>query len=39
MLKRVIPILLVKYKELVKSIRFKNHNYIGDVINAIKIYN
>jgi len=39
MLKRVIPILLVKDKELVKSIRFKNHNYIGDVINAIKIYN
>lgn len=39
MLKRVIPILLIKNRELVKSVCFKNHNYIGDVINAVKIYN
>jgi len=39
MLKRVVPILLIKNRELVKSVRFNNHNYIGDVINAVKIYN
>lgn len=39
MLKRVIPILTLKNKELVKSIQFNNHKYIGDIINAVKIYN
>jgi len=39
MLKRIIPILLLKNGELVKSVQFMNHNYIGDVINAVKIYN
>ncbi|MDG1841313.1 MAG: HisA/HisF-related TIM barrel protein [Crocinitomicaceae bacterium] len=39
MLKRVIPILLLKNDELVKSIQFKKHKYIGDIINAVKIYN
>ena len=36
---RVIPILLLKNNGLVKSIRFKNHRYIGDPINAVKIFN
>ena len=36
---RVIPILLLKDNGLVKSIRFKNHRYIGDPINAVKIFN
>jgi len=36
---RVIPILLLKGKGLVKSVRFKNHRYIGDPINAVKIFN
>ena len=36
---RVIPILLLKNKGLVKSIKFKNHRYIGDPINAVKIFN
>jgi len=36
---RVIPILLLKGKGLVKSIKFKDYNYIGDPINAVKIFN
>jgi len=36
---RVIPVLLLKNKGLVKSIKFKNHRYIGDPINAVKIFN
>jgi cyclase len=36
---RVIPILLLKGKVLVKSIAFKDHRYIGDPINAVKIFN
>ncbi|MBI34613.1 MAG: imidazole glycerol phosphate synthase subunit HisF [Flavobacteriales bacterium] len=36
---RIIPVLLLKDKYLVKSIEFKKHQYIGDPINAVKIYN
>mgnify|MGYP001097095937 CR=1 FL=1 len=36
---RVIPVLLLKGKGLVKSVGFKNHKYIGDAINAVKIFN
>ncbi|MCG2462599.1 AglZ/HisF2 family acetamidino modification protein [Flavobacteriaceae bacterium F89] len=36
---RVIPVLLIQNGGLVKSIKFKNHNYIGDPINAVKIFN
>lgn len=36
---RVIPVLLLKNLGLVKSIKFKNHRYIGDPINAVKIFN
>ena len=36
---RVIPILLLKDKGLVKSVQFKNYKYIGDPINAVKIFN
>lgn len=36
---RVIPVLLLKGNILVKSVSFKNHNYIGDPINAVKIFN
>jgi cyclase len=38
-LKRVIPCLLYDGNGLVKTIRFKNPSYIGDPINAIKIFN
>ena len=36
---RLIPVLLLKNDALVKSVKFKNHNYIGDPINAVKIFN
>lgn len=36
---RVIPVLLLKNLGLVKSIKFKNYRYIGEPINAVKIFN
>lgn len=36
---RVIPILLLKGQGLVKSVKFKDYRYIGDPINAVKIFN
>ena len=36
---RVIPVLLLKGQGLVKSILFKDYRYIGDPINAVKIFN
>ena len=36
---RIIPVLLLKKNGLVKSVQFKNHQYIGDPINAVKIFN
>lgn len=36
---RVIPVLLLKNLGLVKSVRFKDYRYIGDPINAVKIFN
>jgi cyclase len=39
MIPRIIPILLLKDKGLVKTVNFKNPKYIGDPINALKIFN
>lgn len=36
---RVIPVLLIKNQGFVKGIKFKNHRYIGDPINTIRIFN
>lgn len=36
---RVIPVLLLQNNGLVKTVNFKNHTYIGDPINAVKIFN
>ncbi len=36
---RVIPVLLLQNGGLVKTIKFKKPNYIGDPINAVKIFN
>lgn len=36
---RVIPVLLLHKGGLVKSVRFKNYTYVGDPINAVKIFN
>ncbi|MNK10374.1 Imidazole glycerol phosphate synthase subunit HisF [compost metagenome] len=38
-MKRIIPVLLIQDGGLVKSIKFKNHKYVGDPINAVKIFN
>ena len=36
---RIIPSLLIHKKGLVKTINFANHKYVGDPINAVKIFN
>ncbi len=36
---RVIPVLLLQNHQLVKTTQFKNPKYIGDCINALKIFN
>jgi imidazole glycerol-phosphate synthase subunit HisF len=38
-LPRVIPVLLLRNQGLVKTVQFKNHKYVGDPINAVKIFN
>src|SRR5688572_9135854 len=38
-LPRVIPVLLLQNKGLVKTVKFKEHRYVGDPINAVKIFN
>ncbi len=37
--KRIIPCLLLRDKGLVKTIQFKDARYIGDPINAVRIFN
>ena len=37
--KRIIPTLLIEDKNLVKTIQFKDRRYVGDPLNAIKIFN
>jgi len=39
LLPRVMPCLLLKDGGLVKTIKFKDPSYVGDPINAIRIYN
>ena len=36
---RVIPVLTLQNEKLVKTVRFKKPSYIGDPINAVKIFN
>ena len=36
---RIIPSLLLKNESLVKTIKFKKYNYIGDPINTVRIFN
>jgi len=36
---RIIPVLLLQNEGLVKTIKFKKPNYIGDPINAVKLFN
>ena len=37
-LKRIIPCLLIKNGGLVKTLKFKLPKYVGDPINAVKIF-
>lgn len=36
---RIIPCLLLRNKGLVKGLKFKDHRYVGDPINAVQIFN
>lgn len=36
---RVIPVLLIKNGGLYKGQKFKNHKYVGDPINTVKVFN
>ncbi len=36
---RVIPVLLLNKDHLVKSVKFKDYRYIGDPLNAVRIFN
>ena len=36
---RIIPCLLVHQKGLVKTVNFKHPKYVGDPINAVRIFN
>lgn len=36
---RIIPALLLKGQGLVKGVGFKKHSYVGDPINAVRIFN
>ncbi len=36
---RIIPCLLVRNKGLVKTVNFKDSKYVGDPINAVRIFN
>lgn len=36
---RIIPVLLLSNKGLVKTVRFKDPTYIGDPLNAVKLFN
>jgi len=36
---RLIPCLLLKNESLVKTVKFKEYNYIGDPVNTVRIFN
>ncbi len=36
---RVIPVLLLRDRGLVKTVQFRNPTYVGDPINAVRIFN
>lgn len=39
LLPRIIPVLLVHNKGLVKTVKFNDPKYVGDPLNAVKIFN
>ena len=36
---RIIPVLLIDDRDLIKTINFKRPTYLGDPVNALKIFN
>lgn len=36
---RIIPVLLVDDRDLIKTVQFKTRTYLGDPVNAVKIFN
>ena len=36
---RIIPVLLVRRSGLVKTVKFRDEKYVGDPLNAVKIFN
>ena len=36
---RIIPVLLMDDRDLIKTIQFKDRTYLGDPVNAVKIFN
>lgn len=36
---RIIPCLLLKNESLVKTVKYKEYNYIGDPVNTVRIFN
>ena len=39
LMSRIIPVLLIRDKGIIKTIKFNEGKYIGDPINAVKIFN
>ena len=37
--KRIIPCLLISEGDLIKTVNFDDRKYVGDPLNAIKIFN
>ncbi len=36
---RIIPVLLIDDRDLIKTVQFKDKTYLGDPVNAVKIFN
>ena len=36
---RIIPVLLMKNRGVYKGVKFKDHKYVGDPINTVRIFN
>lgn len=36
---RIIPVLLIDDRDLIKTVKFKDRTYLGDPVNAVKIFN
>ena len=39
LMSRIIPVLIIRNKGLIQTVKFKEDKYIGDPINAVKIFN